>query len=248
MKSKFSGIPSLVLVLVAFSSLISMFAVTRIDSIVHGDLYRYNLRFSYEWAMPYWTMTTLVFVMGWFNIIIAITFQFYTLLHGRKKAEREEVVELQPQEITPEETFEAETREAITPPIEVELETRREGEEAETPVETSFEEEEQRLFEETTPEEYMETTPSEEAEEWREHEVEPWETVEPTSEPEEGFEEQQEPADVHFHEEPLYTDEEERDLEEMLREPVEVDTSESPVLTRETKAKTKKRKKPSTQT
>ncbi|MFQ6074450.1 MAG: hypothetical protein ACE5KC_04440, partial [Candidatus Bathyarchaeia archaeon] len=90
MKSDISSINSLVLVLVAFSSLLSMFALTRIDNIVHQDLYRYGLRFSYEWAMPYWTMTTLVFIMGWFNIIITCAFQFYVLLYGRKEAPKPE--------------------------------------------------------------------------------------------------------------------------------------------------------------
>lgn len=27
----------------------------KIDSIIHQDLYNHGLRFSYEWAVPYWT-------------------------------------------------------------------------------------------------------------------------------------------------------------------------------------------------
>jgi len=56
-------------------------------SIIHQDLYRYNLRFSYEWAMPYWNMAILVFATGWFNIIIAMAFQFYLLRYRRREAE-----------------------------------------------------------------------------------------------------------------------------------------------------------------
>lgn len=182
MKSKVTGINSLVLVLVAFSSLLSMFALTRLDSIVHGDLYRYGLNFSYGWAMPYWTMTTLIFTLGWFNIIIACAFQFYVLKYGQKKAEAipqgealkpettyhpptaERPVEPEPHEMKP-----AETQETIAPPMEVELGMREETREA---------------VEEIPPQEYIETEskPQEESEgSW------PTETVE--AEPEEPFEE-----------------------------------------------------------
>ncbi len=188
-KSNVSGLTSLILVLVAFSSLVSMFAVTRIDSIVHGDLYRYNLRFSYDWAMPYWTMTTLVFAMGWFNIFIAIVFQFYVILYGRKRAEaipqqlvaeKEMVEEPKPHEMKQAETVKAEQEEVTMPPMEVEVETRGEGEEAQQPVEepetiveerseeseTLYEapqEETQEPVEEVTPQEYVETEQPEES-------------------------------------------------------------------------------------
>jgi len=154
------GINSLVLVLVAFSSLLSMFALTSVDSIIRQELYSHGLEFSYEWAMPYWTMATLVFALGWFNIIIAIAFQFYVLRYGRERAEvmpqREATepettsqqpieekpieAEQEPQEMKPAETAEAETKETIAPPMEVELETRKEGEEAQKPVEEPKEE------------------------------------------------------------------------------------------------------------
>ncbi len=87
MKSNLGGLTSLVLVIVASSSLISMIALTRVDSIVHTDLYRYGLNFSYEWAMPYWTMTTFAFAMGWVNIFMVIALQFYVLAYGRGKVE-----------------------------------------------------------------------------------------------------------------------------------------------------------------
>jgi hypothetical protein len=69
----------------AASSLVSMFSVLRIDSIVRGDLYRFGLEFSYQWALPYWTMTTIIFAVGWFNIILSFAFQFYVLLYRRKE-------------------------------------------------------------------------------------------------------------------------------------------------------------------
>jgi len=91
MKSNTVSIVSLVLVLMAVSSLVSMISTFKIDGIVHGDLYSYGLEFSYGWAVPYWTMTTIVFGMGWFNIITAIAFQFYVLIYGRKEALKSEI-------------------------------------------------------------------------------------------------------------------------------------------------------------
>jgi hypothetical protein len=89
MKSN-TGVVSLVLVLMASSSLVSMVSVLRIDSIIHGDLYKFGLQFSYQWALPYWTMTTIVFAVGWFNIIVSIAFQFYVLLYNRKEVPAQE--------------------------------------------------------------------------------------------------------------------------------------------------------------
>lgn len=87
MKSNVGSAYSWILLLFAASSLLSMIGLTQIDKIVHHDLYRYGLQFSYQWAMPYWTMTAIVFAVGWFNIILAITFQFYVLLSRRTEAE-----------------------------------------------------------------------------------------------------------------------------------------------------------------
>jgi hypothetical protein len=38
------------------------FLLTRIDSIVNGQLYGYGLQFSREWAEPYWTSLNLIYV------------------------------------------------------------------------------------------------------------------------------------------------------------------------------------------
>jgi len=105
---------SLVLVLIAASSLVSMISLLKIDQIVHGDLYEYGLQFSYKWAMPYWTMTTIVFGMAWFNIIIAIIFQFYMLIYGRKEALKPETPEI---ETKPTEKVE-ESKEQVAEPAE----------------------------------------------------------------------------------------------------------------------------------
>lgn len=86
MKSRAGGITSLVLILMAASSVILMLLLTRIDGIIHGDLYRYGLQFNPKWALPYWTLTASMFGIGWFNIIVALTLQFYLLATGRREA------------------------------------------------------------------------------------------------------------------------------------------------------------------
>ncbi len=52
----------IVLLLWLVSSVFIIFALTRIDSIVHQELYNFGLRFSYEWANPYWTFTRTIYV------------------------------------------------------------------------------------------------------------------------------------------------------------------------------------------
>jgi len=152
MKFTAGSIVSLVLVLMATSSLISMISTLKIDAIVHGDLYRYGLQFSYGWALPYWTMTTLVFAMGWFNIIAAVAFQFYVLIYGRKEALGTEVSK-EP-ETKPTEKIEEYEEQAVEPVEEAERE----------PKET------QTVVEDTSQPEQTETIPAEEAEEQKEQE------------------------------------------------------------------------------
>jgi hypothetical protein len=46
----------------------SLFLFSLLDQIVHGDLYRYGLKFSYEWASQYWTYAWLVRSLQVFTI------------------------------------------------------------------------------------------------------------------------------------------------------------------------------------
>jgi hypothetical protein len=72
---------SLVLILMASASLVSMLATLRIDGIVHHDLYGYGLQFSTQWAVPYWTMATVIFSMGWLIILTSIAFELHLAIH-----------------------------------------------------------------------------------------------------------------------------------------------------------------------
>lgn len=155
MKSAANSAASWVLVLMAASSLFSMVSLLEIDKIVNQDLYRYGLQFSYRWAMPYWTLTKIVFAMGLFNIIAAITFQIYIMAYRRKEAKQtatkaeqeilktetkptEKIEEPKEQASKPTKTAEAVEKQPKETPVPViEAETHEKKEETRTVIEDS---------------------------------------------------------------------------------------------------------------
>ena len=60
-------------------SLVSLYASSQIDSIVHQKLYSYGLQFSYDWATPYWTANGIALSMGGLIIVVAVVLQVYLL-------------------------------------------------------------------------------------------------------------------------------------------------------------------------
>jgi len=177
MKPHITGAVSLVLVLTTFSSLVSMISILRIDQMVHGDLYAYGLRFSYQWAVPYWTMTTIVFGLGWFNIITAMAFQFYVLIYGRREALIPELSEEPQPQPTKEEIIEMIEKK----PAEKVEESKEQAVEqvaakpAEEPAEKAEKEPEetQTVAEDTSQREQSEKIQTEEVEEQKEQESKP---------------------------------------------------------------------------
>jgi hypothetical protein len=81
---------SLVLILVAGASLVSMLGTLSIDRIVNHTLYSYGLQFSYNWAIPYWTMAGVVFSMGWLIILTAIAYDLHLLMRWLRKPPKPE--------------------------------------------------------------------------------------------------------------------------------------------------------------
>lgn len=77
---------SMLFLIMAFSSLMVMVLLVNVDRIVNGVLYGYGLRFSGEWAMPYWTSSLIMFGICWFNIISAIVFQLSISVSERKES------------------------------------------------------------------------------------------------------------------------------------------------------------------
>ena len=68
---------ALLLTAIAMNTL-SVYFFTRLDQFVHGDLYRYDLQFNYEWAAQYWTYARLV--LGLLGTAIATTIISITLI------------------------------------------------------------------------------------------------------------------------------------------------------------------------
>lgn len=66
-----------VLVTMATASLLIMLSMNQINNIIHGDLYNYELQFSYVWAMPYWVLSGIIFGLCWVNIVITALTAIY---------------------------------------------------------------------------------------------------------------------------------------------------------------------------
>lgn len=86
------GIGNWVLVIMAAASCVSLIAVLSLDTIISHELPSYGLQFNYSWAIPYWNLISLVFVMAWINIIAAIAFEAYRIRTIRKdQTENDEI-------------------------------------------------------------------------------------------------------------------------------------------------------------
>ena len=113
------NVASVIIVLMAASSVFLMVCLLQIDRTIHHDLYLYGLQFSYQWARPYWIMVRAAFALAWFNIIAAITVQLYTVTFRRREVEQlvtDAVKELRKIEARPKESGRPtlpETRELI---------------------------------------------------------------------------------------------------------------------------------------
>jgi len=79
------GIGNWVLILMAAASFISMIAALSLNNMVSEELAAYGLRFSYNWAIPYWNTIATIFAMSWVSIIAAIAFQIYRIRTIRKE-------------------------------------------------------------------------------------------------------------------------------------------------------------------
>lgn len=77
---------SVILLLMAATSLLIMLSLNQINYMVHGDLYNFGLQFSYRWAMPYWILSGIVFGLSWTNIAVSIVFTLYIQKRSRTRA------------------------------------------------------------------------------------------------------------------------------------------------------------------
>lgn len=68
----------LLLLVGTVTSIFSALLLTHLDYIVHNDLYRYGLQFSYEWSLQYWTYAKLL--LGSIGLLSLITFVSFMLI------------------------------------------------------------------------------------------------------------------------------------------------------------------------
>jgi hypothetical protein len=77
---------SVILILMATTSVLIMLSLNQINSIVHGDLYAFDLKFSHEWAIPYWILSGIIFGLSGTNIALSLLFTAYVQKKSRRKA------------------------------------------------------------------------------------------------------------------------------------------------------------------
>ncbi len=70
------GIPMVFIV----CSLVMLYAYTQIDTIVHGTLYDYGLKFDAAWATPYWNNGGILMALGGTIVVVAGLFQAYLVI------------------------------------------------------------------------------------------------------------------------------------------------------------------------
>ncbi|HLC00361.1 MAG TPA: hypothetical protein VJL33_03500 [Candidatus Bathyarchaeia archaeon] len=61
-----------------------VFLMTRVDSIVHGQLYAYGLQFSRNWADPYWASVNLIYVFMSVPTVLSTIVLGIVLVRNRK--------------------------------------------------------------------------------------------------------------------------------------------------------------------
>jgi uncharacterized Zn-finger protein len=88
----------LIMLFSIFSSAFGVFLLYRLDNTIHGDLYNFGLQFSYNWALPTWTLERLLGVC----LILPIAFGSSALVWDIHKSRNKEPVvkrvELKPQQ------------------------------------------------------------------------------------------------------------------------------------------------------
>ena len=94
---------SLILLLMAAYSLVTITVLFRIDTIVNETLYSYGLQFSPDWAELYWTTIRTGFALSGLVMITLVVFLFYSARTNREAVEERR--ETEPQSEEPESTY-----------------------------------------------------------------------------------------------------------------------------------------------
>jgi len=87
----------ILLILWLISSFFVLFSLSKIDWIVHKELYNFGLRFSTDWAVPYWISLRVIYV--WIAVPSALSAIFLGLDFWRKLNNRKPASEPKPKPI-----------------------------------------------------------------------------------------------------------------------------------------------------
>ncbi len=90
----------LLIVIIVFSCIVT-FLITQIDSIVnghdHGQLYQYGLKFSLDWANPYWNYITIMFAGLAVTIVLSAVLLLLGFIRPKPKLAETIIKQEQPQ-------------------------------------------------------------------------------------------------------------------------------------------------------
>jgi len=70
------------------SSAFVLFLLSKIDGIVHGDLYNFGLRFSLDWATSYWLLFRLVYAFLAIPMLLSTIALVFSFLGKKAKAKK----------------------------------------------------------------------------------------------------------------------------------------------------------------
>jgi hypothetical protein len=78
--------PAIILLLAAITTeIVALFLFTRVDKIVHSDLYNYGLIFAQEWASRYWTYSSLIIHSVAISLALIAFAATFILAYSRKE-------------------------------------------------------------------------------------------------------------------------------------------------------------------
>src|SRR3990170_2165095 len=79
-KLKRMGLPLFIIFVLSMTASV-VYSLTLLDKLVHGTLYYYGLRFSYDWAVPYWTILRIIEALVGLSAVVTLT----TMIHVYRK-------------------------------------------------------------------------------------------------------------------------------------------------------------------
>ena len=67
----------LFIILILSMTASAVYSLTLFDKLVHGTLYHYGLQFSYDWAIPYWTIMRIIQALVGLSAVVTLTSMIY---------------------------------------------------------------------------------------------------------------------------------------------------------------------------